>query len=42
MVLLFDSINQIISGTFYCTVIDSNTKIKHEITEGRFDLRFNY
>jgi hypothetical protein len=41
-ILLFDSINQIISGTFYCTVIDSNTKIKHEITDGRFDLRFNY
>jgi hypothetical protein len=41
-ILLFDSIKQIISGTFYCTVIDSNTKTKHSLTEGRFDLRFAY
>jgi hypothetical protein len=38
----FDSAQQIISGTFNFTVINSNTKIKHEISEGRFDLRFNY
>ncbi len=41
-ILRFDSIKQIISGTFSFTVIDSATKIKHEITEGRFDLRCNY
>lgn len=41
-ILLFDSIKQIISGTFSFTVIDSITKIKHEITEGRFDLRYAY
>jgi hypothetical protein len=38
----FDSINQIISGTFAFSVINSVSKIKHEITEGRFDLRFSY
>ncbi len=41
-ILRFDSINQIISGTFYGIVIDSITNEKHEITDGRFDLRFAY
>lgn len=41
-ILKFDSIKQIVSGTFYFTVIDSTTKIKHEITDGRFDLRYAY
>jgi hypothetical protein len=41
-ILRFDSIEQIISGTFRFTVIDTTTQIKHEITDGRFDLRFAY
>jgi hypothetical protein len=38
---IFDSINGIISGTFYCTLIDkNNTNSKMiNITNGRFDLK---
>lgn len=41
-ILRFDSVNQIISGTFQFTAIDSFTNEKHEITDGRFDLHFAY
>lgn len=41
-IIRFDSVQQIIAGTFQFTAIDSVTNIKHEITDGRFDLRFNY
>jgi hypothetical protein len=41
-IIRFDSINQIISGTFSFEVVDSLKTIKHKITDGRFDLRFNY
>lgn len=35
----FDTINQIVSGTFWFDVLD-NFGIKHEIREGRFDMRY--
>ncbi len=41
-IISFDSINQIISGTFSFTTLDTITNEKHEITDGRFDLRFAY
>lgn len=41
-IIKFDSINQIISGSFSFDVVDSLKIVKHKITEGRFDLRFDY
>ena len=37
----FDIMNKIVSGTFWFTAIDPTSGKKVEITDGRFDMKFN-